>query len=201
MTGPGSTVVLVGIWRTETMERWSRLAGNTGKVIIIEAYPENAYILTVEAERRELDNVTILTKGAWREPGQTILQVSSLSKRNKIQAADSYSPRNPDDNYEQEITIEVDTVDHMLSELGISRVDTFYLTVSGAELEVLQGMKKTLCRPGTSVFVRAILIQSSTEQNMNQAVSACLQDQGLHVCMGRDEPKRNGSNVFATFLP
>lgn len=190
-------VVQLGCWRTETMENWSKLVGKKGKVITVEADPENFRILEIEKKRRELENVILINKGIWHSKGTARLQVSTLSKRNKLKDADAYTPKNPDSNYDEIKVIPVDSLDHILEELNIRKVDHIQMEVSGAEFEALKGMPKTLSQKGIRIHIRSILIQKSTDKPLYEIIEKSLKDLGLIVYKNKKEKNQDGSNLYA----
>lgn len=198
MVNRGDVVVQVGCWRTETIEDWSELVGPNGHVIAIEADAANADILATEITRRQLDNVTLIRKAVWRSPTTVELQVSDVSARNKLKHSQTYSPRQSPENYDREAEVPADSIDRIVREAGVGPVDHVHMTVSGAEIEALQGMTETLQTPGIRLFVRAILCHEEDDAPVNQKVARLLRSRGLNATLARREPARgNGGNVYA----
>ncbi len=191
------TVLQLGCWRTETMENWSKLVGDNGTTIIVEADPDNFKILSLEKKRRELHNVILINKGVWHSKGKANLQVSELSKRNKLKDADAYTPMNPDENYSELKKIEVDSVDNILDSLEINRVNHIQMEISGAEIEAIQGMNKILGKHGTRIHIRSILIQQSTGIPLYLVAEEKLKSLNLKVFRNKKEKNRDGSNIYA----
>jgi len=193
----GDTVMHLGVWRSETIEQWSGLVGKSGKVIIVEADDLNHMINEVEVKRRMLDNVILVNKGAWNKKDKITLQVSDISMRNKIKNAQTIDRINPDSNYDQEKVIEGDTIDNILSELDITHVDHVFMTISGAELEAIEGMKRTIEINNLSIYVRSTLLNSNTKKSNSERVVDYLTQLGFYAKAAPKENERDGSNVFA----
>lgn len=198
LVNKGDVVVQAGCWRTETMEEWAKAVGPKGDVIVIEADDVNANILDVEIKRRGLDNVTLVRKAVWHEPTTVELQVSDFSDRNKLKDSQTYSPRQSPENYEAEKEVPGDSIDNIVEEAGVETVDHVHMTISGAEIEAIEGMTETLRNPGVRLFVRAILCHEEEDVPINREVARMLEDRGLNVTLAKQEPNRgNGGNVYA----
>jgi FkbM family methyltransferase len=195
---PGETALFGGMWRTETLVKWSTSLGPEGRLLVAEADGQNAAILEIEAGRRNLGNVRVINKALYRHPGEMKLQTSVLSARNKLMNISTFSPRNPDENYDKVVTVGADTVDNLLADENIDHLHHLHLTVSGAELEVLEGARNTIEKGDTRIFARAILLRKDSRESNRYAVEAYLKERGMYAIHSRKEPKRDfGGNVYA----
>jgi FkbM family methyltransferase len=141
----GDTAIQVGTPNVRTMMRYSRLVGASGKVVIVEADPENADDLKSHMADLPFQNVTIVCKGAWSEPGTMTLEKSDEYKGDhKIKVDNVFVDNDLRTTFSNSVEIEVDTVDNILSELGVESIDYLSITVNGAELEVLKGSKEVI---------------------------------------------------------
>src|SRR3989338_5099507 len=102
------------------------------KIVAVEANPN-----AVAAMKRGYTDVFVIQKGAWNKQGKASL---SLPKNLDFLGEVSEN-RNPDTSLPR-FDIEVDTLDHMLSGLGISAVDFVKIDTEGAEPQVLEGFTK-----------------------------------------------------------
>ena len=199
IVNPGDIVIQAGCWRTETVEGWSRIVGPNGKVIVIEADDLNLDILKVETRRRELNNVILVQKALWNRKEKVTLQVSEFSKRNKLRDAQTFSPRQPDENYQQDKSVEADTMDNILKEIGIDHVNHINMEISGAEIEAIEGMTETLGKKGVRMLVRSILLKKSDGQPVRKQVAQMLRDSGHAIVLSKAEPERDGGGyVYST---
>lgn len=194
----GDVVVQAGCWRIETVEEWSKLVGPEGRVVVVEADGTNADILDIEIGRRELENVTLVQRAVWNEATSVTLEVSEVSKRNKLKEAQTYTPRNPKEHYDAEKEVPGDTIDNILTEVDAEDVDHVHFTISGAEIEAIEGMAETLQRGPVRLFVRAILLHEDQDEPINERVARMLRDEGLKAVLAKREPERDGGgNVYA----
>jgi len=116
------------------------LAAGARLVVAIEPAPEN-----LECLRRNLaaemaaGRVIIYPKGVWDEETELSLQVSPANP-----AADSFVLR--PEGSEPAGAVPVTTIDKMVEELALSRVDFIKMDIEGAERRALAGARQTLRR-------------------------------------------------------
>lgn len=211
----GETVVQGGVYMIETLNEWCRIVGPVGRVIAIEADPENARILRRDVDRRHLRNVTVIDRAIWRGPSSVTLQVSQFSYRNKLKdsgAVSVYEGRKGDDAlygdtkaafvletekfHENEVTVRADSIDDILSSLGIDNVNHVHLTVSGADVEAVEGMERTLMKSGIRVFCRSLLMAGDGKSPLSVQVRDMLSAKGLTAVCAKKDPQRTGNNVY-----
>jgi len=114
----------------------SRAVGSEGKVIAIEPEPNNLSFLQRNIEANGLKNVVVVPRGLWGQKGRLKLYLSECLARHSFWAQWAGS--------DESMEIEVDTLDDILRELGIKRVDFIKMNIEGAEVEALKGMEETL---------------------------------------------------------
>lgn len=131
---PGNTYVEAGAF----WGRYGRIAsskvGPTGRVILIEASPENYRTLEALIKRDGLDNVTVVKKAVWgsRGSGQFVTYGNPSGHRLAIESDRA--------NYQSNIVdCEYDTLDNILAGLGIQHVSLLACDVEGAEVEMVKG--------------------------------------------------------------
>lgn len=123
-----------------------------GHVYAFEGSPQITQALTETVKANNLDNVsafsTILGRGNEKvkffdapEMRAAGFYVSMDTSRELPRQGTSNSPNNF-----QVIISETKSVDSLVSELGLSRVDYIKIDVEGAELDVLEGARDTLMR-------------------------------------------------------
>lgn len=192
----GETLVHAGMWRAENMERWSKRAGKSGHAIIIEGDPKNFEILEFEKHRRRLSNVTLVHKAVWNEKGSVTFQSSPWSDFNKLQNSKTYSALEDDASFDH-IEVEADTIDNILRDLNVQKVDHITLEVSGTELMTLEGMQDTVNNnKGLRLFVRSILLDDVTKTPMYLKVHEKMKSMGLKVLKSPLEKDRDGCNLY-----
>jgi len=115
----------------------AKAVGKLGMVIAIEPEANNLYFLKRNIAANGLKNVIVVPKGLWDHKDKLRLQLSKIST-----SAHSLFT-NPSVSSEFEV-VEVDTLDNILNELGIKRVDFVKMDIEGAETVSLTGMAETL---------------------------------------------------------
>ena len=137
---PGDTAVQVGTPNLITVKRFSRLVGKKGCVVIVEADPGNADKLKKGIEQSNITNVSIVGKGAWSSKTTLLFHKSDdFDGDHKLDVPGICIDNDYRTNYEEQIEIEVDTVDNILHGLEVTDVNYLSITVNGAEEEVLKG--------------------------------------------------------------
>lgn len=194
----GETALFGGMWRTETLVNWSRSLGERGLLLVAEADYQNAAILEIERTRRNLTNVQIINKALYSHECELQLQTSVMSARNKIMDLATYSPRNPDSNYEDLVNVLGTTVDNLVKRNNIRTLHHLHLTVSGSELEVLRGAEQTIGKRKTRIFARSILLRKDNNKPNYHYVEDYLTNKNMNVIESLKEERRDyGCNLYA----
>lgn len=114
----------------------AKTVGNEGKVVAIEPEKENLRMLRRNIELNDVQNVIIIEKGLWSEStvkdfyfGVTSSSPSFILKQLR---------------YLEHTEVEVDTLDNILEEIEVQKVDFLKMDIEGAEVEALKGATKTL---------------------------------------------------------
>jgi FkbM family methyltransferase len=184
----GDAAVLVGVAHTTTMERFSRSIGPKGRLVVIEAEESNASRLLKHARENLLARVSIVKKGAWKEKGQHCLLISPRDACHRLELP-SVSHHVDLNGYTETRTIEVDTVDNILKDLGVScPIGYVAITVNGIELQVLEGMEQTLPQV-RRMFVIGRGRTNNGVQPLNVIIAQYLEERGFRTQVG---PKWRG---------
>lgn len=207
---PGENVVFAGMWRAETLDAWARQirAGankdvkKDGQLIVIEASPKSCEILRFEAERRMLDNVRIINSGLWSEPKELIFQIKRMTDANIVKDTGTYKKSSGKDrNYDaienpvEEIRINADTLDNLLRDLDIDKIDHIHITIGGSEVEAVKGMKKILSRKNFRLYCRSIRNYEESNEALSSVVKKLLEEGGMK-CYSLDKA---GQRIYAFF--
>lgn len=131
----GEIIVEAGAFIGFYVIRASELVGETGKVIAIEAVPENFEIMKRNVEANGLKNVILVNKAIWNTPTKIKFyregkQIGSITQ--EVVTTDNF------------IEVPADTIDNILADNNISQIDFARIQLNGVELEALEGMEKTL---------------------------------------------------------
>lgn len=132
---PGEIIVEAGAFIGYYVVRAAEMVGDTGKVIAIEAVPENFEIMKRNVEANHLSNVILVNKAVWNSSTKIKFyregkQIGSITQ--EVVDTDQY------------IEVQAETIDAMLSENGITKIDFIRIQLNGVELEALEGMNHTL---------------------------------------------------------
>lgn len=142
---PGATVVQIGapwdllsVGRSRSMQ-FSQFVGPMGRVIIIEPDPENVRHLREHISRYAVENVTLIPKGAWNEPGTLrFLSDPDHPAANLVESV--FDDARVDRDRFKAIEINVDTLENMLGALQVDEIDLLSLTTNGSELSIINGL-------------------------------------------------------------
>jgi FkbM family methyltransferase len=125
---------------------YTRKALNAGakRVIAIEPAPENIGVLerNFAAEIRQ-GRVTVYPKGVWDKEDTLILHENPDNS-----AADSFvlNPGRGKKTHASDEKLPVTTIDHLVAELGLDRVDFIKMDIEGAEVRAVRGARNTIAR-------------------------------------------------------
>jgi FkbM family methyltransferase len=123
--------------------------GNTGKVYSFEPHPNNYDVLTTNIDRNELHNIKSFQSAIGETPGSTTLVTNeNFSGRSFIKEVGSERDRTFTDKVIEEITVDIDSIDHFINENSIEQIDIVKVDVEGAELEVLLGAASSFDKVG-----------------------------------------------------
>lgn len=128
----GDTLIDVGAYAGLMSIISSFRVGKKGKVIAIEADPQNYSLLRKNVLTNGIKNITLINKAVW-------------SKKRKLKW---YSGQDYNSNLFQKqnkfINIQASTLDDELKKRKISKVNMIIMDVEGAEIEAIKGSNKTL---------------------------------------------------------
>lgn len=142
----GETAIQVGFDMTSAVTsdlfELHRRVSPKGKVIGIDPDPRNHSFANKIIEQNNLNIITI-QKGTFSKKGQSNFLLGKISSWNQLGniAIDSSA-----DYEEHEITVEIDTIDNIVSDLklDIEKISHINLTCNGAEYDTLLGSENLL---------------------------------------------------------
>jgi FkbM family methyltransferase len=142
----GDVATLVGTPFPDKIERMSHCVGSSGRVILIEPEKQNLAKHYCHIARRCLNNVTIVPKAAFDQKGKAKFLIAPLPSDHRIvipeiEHDNDYREANY---YIDEVDMDVDTIDNIMRDVGVRRLDFVEIAVNGAEMHILRGMEQML---------------------------------------------------------
>jgi len=113
----------------------AKAVGDEGMVIAIEPEQDNLKFLERNVLANGLRNVVIISRGVWSSKDTLKLFIRGQTGHHSLVLHDGAH---------RFAEVEVDTLDNILEELGIHKVDFIKMDIEGAEIEACKGMAKTL---------------------------------------------------------
>lgn len=158
---PGNIIIDIGANIGTFTVKAAKATGETGRVIAIEPDADNLQILTKNIHANKLTNVTIVPKGVWSS--------KSLMKLFKAESGFNHSIVEERDSFTE---VEVDTIDNILENLGVTKADILKLDIEGAETEAIRGMDKTLGIANVITGEYHFINGRSTYRNISQTLES-----------------------------
>ena len=116
----------------------SAAVGERGTVIAIEPEPKNYACLLKNIRANRLHNVVPVRKMLWSERRRLNLYLSAYPAAHSAYRDPFFASTGT------ALSVEADSLDTLLEDLGIDRVNFIKMDIEGAEAEALKGMKRTL---------------------------------------------------------
>ncbi|MCK4266566.1 MAG: class I SAM-dependent methyltransferase, partial [Thermoplasmata archaeon] len=116
----------------------------TGRVIAIEPSPYNIRILKILKEVERLDNVTIVEKAIWSEPGKEQFFVQENPASHQLKRLPLVKTGEMPSEEAEYVEVDADTIENILNDLGLPHVDLLGADIEGAGLAMLKGCGKFL---------------------------------------------------------
>jgi len=143
----GDTVIDIGAHIGRYTITSSKQVGNTGKVVAIEADPDNFHLLKRNIVLNNLTNVLPLNYAVFStRTRMRLYEQSASAKYNSVMLARAAKTKNY-------VEVNADTLDSILKQNGINQVNWIKIDVEGAEFEVLKGSTETLSGENVSLLV------------------------------------------------
>ncbi|MGH9922037.1 MAG: FkbM family methyltransferase, partial [Nitrososphaerales archaeon] len=130
-----------------------KLVGESGKVIAIEANPDNFQILRLNIRVNDLQNVvSAINAAAWKEVTTLTLFRDTFSGRHSVyKTTDNHSK------------IDTVTVDELVRQYNLPEIDWMKVDIEGAEYAMLLGAKATII----SEKIKFMLLEVHTYEILN----------------------------------
>lgn len=132
---PGMTFVDVGGNKGDFALLAARLLGGDGRVLCVEPEPENASWIRKSATRNRYETIEVIAAALADRDGEDTLFLGAKSGWHTLVAGDAHVGA---------VTVPIRTLDSLLRERGIERVDVVKIDVEGGEDRVLRGAADAL---------------------------------------------------------
>jgi FkbM family methyltransferase len=119
---------------------FTRMALRAGARMVVAIEPEKANIIAFRrnfAEELKSGTVILIEKGVWNKAGRLSLHLSNTGDSHSVAI---------NQNAGKDQSIEVTTIDFLMTSLKIPRVDFIKMDIEGAELNALQGSRQAMKR-------------------------------------------------------
>jgi FkbM family methyltransferase len=125
----------------------SKQVGDGGKVVAIEADPNNFQLLKRNIALNSLTNVLPLNYAVFsKRTRMKLYEQSASAKYNSVMLTRAAQSKNY-------VEVDADTLDSILERNGVNQVNWIKIDVEGAEFEVLKGSTKTLSHDNVALFI------------------------------------------------
>ena len=122
---------------------YSTLVGNEGEVNVFEVLPENVEGLRQYIEQNEITNIRCYNIGIWNMAD--VIEFSSPYRMSTGSIIKKVRPE-MENKFETSRSFNVDSIDNLLKDKGIKKVDMINITINGAEPEAIEGARNTIMK-------------------------------------------------------
>lgn len=128
----GDIVAEMGAYMGHYTVYLSEKVGNTGKVIAIEPMPDNVKYLKNNICKNQCNNVIIIEKGVWHKKDELTIKRESHDYQSASLIMDSPN--------KESYHIPVDSLDNIVTDCKVSKIDFMIIQLNGIELKALNGL-------------------------------------------------------------
>lgn len=155
--------------------------GNKGRVIAFETDSKALNILKKNIQENRLNNITVISKavGGYDGKGEFFVNSGTVNSLNKDVL--QYLGNNKSETQ----TVEVVTVDKVLNDLNISKIDHANITINGGEYDALEGMQNTLANSNEVTITLAGWYKVNKTQKVADLVVPQLKNMNFEVIVGK----------------
>jgi FkbM family methyltransferase len=124
----------------------SQVVGPSGKIISVEPNPDTLRRLRKDLELSHASNVVVEDVACTDKETTLTFYQASIRNTGASSISESNARNAAHGDAVPSVTVRGRTLDSMVQELGLQRVDFVKIDVEGAEVQVLRGMKDTLAK-------------------------------------------------------
>lgn len=151
------------------------ISKKASSVIVLEPNPKYFATLKTLIFKYNIENIVLVDKAAWNEQGYKQFYIKEYESSVFIEGADINK---------SVIQVETDTIDNILFNLGITRIDFMKMDIEGAEIEALSGASNILNN------TRKLVVASYHYRNNEQTylwVDQYLRSKGFNTIISNDK--------------
>jgi FkbM family methyltransferase len=178
---PGSAnIIELGAYLGHKTIRFAEeLAGDGGRILAVEMMPENCEILCRNVAENGLEKIIdVRAVGVWREAG-TVQIYSKGRQRNSVLPIEKLEDGT-------RMLASVETLDQIIDDWGVSSIDLVFVTVNGAEIQVLEGFHPE----GRDVRAFFVAAPYATSERPNSDVCMEMLDSKGYTIIAQDNQNR-----------
>jgi len=131
----GDVVFEIGAYIGFHAIKMSELVSKDGKIIAVEAVPDNFRLLVKNIEVNQINNIIPIHLAVWEKKG--VIPFNINQNQENSACADVVESKSKMD-------ISCDTIDNIYHQLKLDKIDFVRVQTNGAEQEALKGMTKVL---------------------------------------------------------
>ncbi len=169
---PEATMIDVGAYIGQYALLAARHVPN-GHVIALEPHPESYQRLCQHVAANQVKNVTTLQQAASKQPGQASFELNDTVFCSALLPAEHASTKS--------IQVDVVTIDTLVHQAGLSRIDAIKIDVEGAAGQVLRGAHDTLATYHPRLIVEVSDQSAQTADDSPAAIFAFLHSLGYRL--------------------
>ncbi|MEN9334781.1 MAG: hypothetical protein RLY35_1961 [Bacteroidota bacterium] len=169
----GSVVIDLGAGTGTESIVFSEMVGKSGKVYAIEAHPETYCSLSHLVDKGFYTNVTPVNLAIGDRDGEVMIEDQQAHEKNAVVIEDNKR--------DSGFKVKMITLDQMVEEFGIKKIDFLKVNIEGAEKYMLDGMVKSASIiESAAISCHDFLYPNGGPEIMN-AVRAFFKDRGFEV--------------------
>jgi len=127
----------------------AKLVGSKGLVVAVEPQPHVYKALLESFRANRLENYVAIRRALTKTKGFIEFIISPVSNRSRVH----WSGGPPSDAHEKIIVVEASSVDELVRELKLKRLDLVRMDVEGYEEALLEGMQSTIEKFRPTIFM------------------------------------------------
>ena len=186
---PGSTFVDIGANEGFFTVQAAKIVGNSGRVLAVEPQGRLQEVIRKNLELNGLTNVTLVRSAVSDRPGEAELHISPSTNTGSTGLSQSTRYRVPQE------AVPVNTLEGILDQHGIEKVDLMKMDIEGFEYEALTGAERLL----KTKRIRALALEMHPELMRGRGKEPERLETLLTNCGYRKNPKAKTNVCWDSF--